>query len=133
LISSFSTKKPIKRADAVLNQKIAEARKKWTKKAGAKSDPYAQGASAVSNLERQLGTLALRYDENSREAAQFNAVQALGIHATDAQKARVSELSGELYDAQQRQKDLNAAINNDPIRKENRSYSDLAAQLKRPV
>lgn len=124
-------KETYQKADAVLNQKIAEERKKGTKKAGAKSDPYAQGVSAVSNLERQLGTLALRYDENSREAAQFNAVQALGIHATDAQKARVSELAGELYDAQQRQRDLNAAINNDPIRKENRSYSDLAAQLKR--
>ena len=47
----------------------------------------------------------MRYDENTRESAQFNAVAA-SAKATDAQKERVRELAGQLFDAQQRQKDL---------------------------
>jgi hypothetical protein len=75
----------------------------------------------------------MRYDENTREAAQFNAVAALGAKATDAQKERVRELAGQLFDAQQRQKDLNDAISNDPLRKENKAYSDGRDQLKRQL
>lgn len=121
------------KADAVLNQKIADAQAKENKKAagGKKANPYAQGESSVASFQRQLGVLALRYDENSREAAQFNAVQAVGEHATETQKARISELAGALYDAKQKQADWNSAIQNDPTRKENKSYSDSALQLKR--
>lgn len=75
----------------------------------------------------------MRYDDNTREAAQYNAVAALGTKATDAQKAKVSELAGTLFDAQQRQKDLNDAISNDPVRKENKSYTDAREQLKRQL
>ncbi|UNA33687.1 hypothetical protein LOF13_22945 [Klebsiella pneumoniae subsp. pneumoniae] len=75
----------------------------------------------------------MRYDENTRESAQFNAVAALGAKATDAQKERVRELAGQLFDAQQRQKDLNDAISNDPLRKENKAYSDGREQLKRQL
>ncbi|STV77592.1 phage tape measure protein [Klebsiella pneumoniae subsp. rhinoscleromatis] len=75
----------------------------------------------------------MRYDDNTREAAQFNAVAALGAKATDTQKERVRELAGQLFDAQQRQKDLNDAISNDPVRKENKTYSDGRDQLKRQL
>lgn len=109
----------------------AENKRNKTTKNGTKTTNEA--ANAIANLERQIGTVNLRYDENTREAAQFNAVQALGSKATEAQKQRVSELAGALYDAQQKQKDMNAAVESDPLRKENKAYSDSANQLKRQL
>ncbi|MGP7028705.1 tape measure protein, partial [Klebsiella pneumoniae] len=94
---------------------------------------FARGDDSIDNLQRQIAVLTMRYDENTREAAQFNAVAALGAKATDAQKERVRELAGQLFDAQQRQKDLNDAISNDPLRKENKAYSDGRDQLKRQL
>lgn len=121
-----------KYADAagVLDKQIADARKKQDKPP---KNAFARGDDSIDNLQRQIGVLTMRYDENTREAAQFNAVSALGAKATDAQKERVSELAGQLYDAQRRQKDLNDAINNDPLRKENKAYSDGREQLKRQL
>ncbi|MGO0616337.1 tape measure protein [Leclercia adecarboxylata] len=117
-------------ATAVLDQQIAEARKKQDK---APKNAFARGDESISSLQRQIEVLTMRYDDNTREAAQYNAVAALGTKATDAQKAKVSELSGKLFDAQQRQKDLNDAISNDPVRKENKSYSDAREQLRRQL
>ncbi|WP_368759502.1 tape measure protein [Klebsiella michiganensis] len=117
-------------AAAVLDKQIADARKKQDKPP---KNAFARGDDSIDNLQRQIAVLTMRYDENTREAAQFNAVAALGAKATDAQKERVSELAGKLYDAQQRQKDLNDAISNDPLRKENKAYSDGREQLKRQL
>ncbi|HED2737555.1 tape measure protein [Klebsiella michiganensis] len=117
-------------ASAVLDKQIAEAKKKQDKPA---KNAFARGDDSIDNLQRQIAVLTMRYDENTREAAQFNAVAALGAKATDAQKERVRELAGQLFDAQQRQKDLNDAISNDPLRKENKAYSDGRDQLKRQL
>ncbi|MBZ7649432.1 tape measure protein [Klebsiella grimontii] len=117
-------------AAAVLDKQIADARKKQDKPP---KNAFARGDDSIDNLQRQIAVLTMRYDENTREAAQFNAVAALGAKATDAQKERVRELAGQLFDAQQRQKDLNDAISNDPLRKENKAYSDGRDQLKRQL
>ncbi|HHM1645475.1 TPA: tape measure protein [Klebsiella pneumoniae] len=117
-------------AAAVLDKQIADARKKQDK---TPKNTFARGDDSIDNLQRQIAVLTMRYDENTREAAQFNAVAALGAKATDAQKERVRELAGQLFDAQQRQKDLNDAISNDPLRKENKAYSDGRDQLKRQL
>lgn len=117
-------------ATAVLDKQIAEARQKQDK---APKNAFARGDESISSLQRQIEVLTMRYDDNTREAAQYNAVAALGTKATDAQKAKVSELAGTLFDAQQRQKDLNDAISNDPVRKENKSYTDAREQLKRQL
>ncbi|MBZ7313873.1 tape measure protein [Klebsiella oxytoca] len=117
-------------AAAVLDKQIAEAKKKQDKPA---KKAFVRGDDSIDNLQRQIAVLTMRYDENTREAAQFNAVAALGAKATDAQKERVRELAGQLFDAQQRQKDLNDAISNDPLRKENKAYSDGRDQLKRQL
>ncbi|EMO4507614.1 tape measure protein [Klebsiella michiganensis] len=117
-------------AAAVLDKQIADARKKQDK---TPKNAFARGDDSIDSLQRQIAVLTMRYDENTREAAQFNAVAALGAKATDAQKERVRELAGQLFDAQQRQKDLNDAISNDPLRKENKAYSDGRDQLKRQL
>lgn len=117
-------------AAAVLDKQIAEARKKQDK---TPKNAFARGDDSIGNLQRQIAVLTMRYDDNTREAAQFNAVAALGAKATDTQKERVRELAGQLFDAQQRQKDLNDAISNDPARKENKSYSDAREQLRRQL
>lgn len=117
-------------AAAVLDKQIADARKKQDKPS---KNAFARGDDSIGNLQRQIAVLTMRYDENTREAAQFNAVAALGAKATDAQKERVRELAGQLFDAQQRQKDLNDAVSNDPLRKENKAYSDGRDQLKRQL
>ena len=117
-------------AAAVLDKQIADARKKQDK---TPKNAFARGDDSIDSLQRQIAVLTMRYDENTREAAQFNAVAALGAKATDTQKERVRELAGQLFDAQQRQKDLNDAISNDPVRKENKTYSDGRDQLKRQL
>lgn len=117
-------------AAAVLDKQIDDARKKQDK---TPKNAFARGDDSIDNLQRQIAVLTMRYDENTREAAQFNAVAALGAKATDTQKERVRELAGQLFDAQQRQKDLNNAISNDPVRKENKTYSDGRDQLKRQL
>ncbi|CDK76013.1 Phage tail length tape-measure protein 1 [Klebsiella pneumoniae IS22] len=117
-------------AAAVLDKQIADARKKQDK---TPKNAFARGDDSIDSLQRQIAVLTMRYDENTREAAQFNAVASLGAKATDAQKERVRELAGQLFDAQQRQKDLNDAISNDPLRKENKAYSDGRDQLKRQL
>ncbi|EIW8506849.1 tail tape measure protein [Klebsiella pneumoniae] len=117
-------------AAAVLDKQIADARKKQDK---TPKNAFARGDDSIDSLQRQIAVLTMRYDESTREAAQFNAVAALGAKATDAQKERVRELAGQLFDAQQRQKDLNDAISNDPVRKENKTYSDGRDQLKRQL
>lgn len=117
-------------ATAVLDKQIAEARQKQDK---APKNAFARGDESINSLQRQIEVLTMRYDDNTREAAQYNAVAALGTKATDAQKAKVSELAGALFDAQQRQKDLNDAISNDPVRKENKFYTDAREQLKRQL
>ncbi|MDR4595064.1 tape measure protein [Klebsiella pneumoniae] len=117
-------------AAAVLDKQIADARKKQDK---TPKNAFARGDGSIDSLQRQIAVLTMRYDENTREAAQFNAVAALGAKATDTQKERVRELAGQLFDAQQRQKDLNDAISNDPVRKENKTYSDGRDQLKRQL
>ncbi len=110
--------------------KLPKPRKKQDKPA---KNAFARGDDSIDSLQRQIAVLTMRYDENTREAAQFNAVAALGAKATDAQKERVRELAGQLFDAQQRQKDLNDAISNDPVRKENKTYTDGRDQLKRQL
>lgn len=117
-------------AAAVLDKQITDAKKKQDKPA---KNAFARGDDSIDSLQRQIAVLTMRYDESTREAAQFNAVAALGAKATDAQKERVRELAGQLFDAQQRQKDLNDAISNDPVRKENKTYSDGRDQLKRQL
>ena len=117
-------------AAAVLDKQIADARKKQDK---TPKNTFARSDDSIDSLQRQIAVLTMRYDENTREAAQFNAVAALGAKATDTQKERVRELAGQLFDAQQRQKDLNNAISNDPVRKENKTYSDGRDQLKRQL
>lgn len=109
-------------------QKADAARNKTAKNSQKTED---EGAKKVEDLQRQLGYLALQYDDSSREAAVYNAMQAAGAKATDVQKQKIGELAGELFDAKQRQSDLNAAIAADPARSADKTYSDATKQLKR--
>ena len=77
--------------------------------------------------------LKLSYDENSREAAVYNAVQSAGSKATELQKQAIGEYAGALFDAKQKQADLNAAIAADPVRNADKTYSDATKQLKRQL
>lgn len=92
-----------------------------------------EGAKKIADLQRQLGYLSLKYDDSSREAAVYNAMQASGEKATEAQKQKIGELAGALFDAKQKQSDLNEAIAADPIRNADKSYDDATKQLKRQL
>ncbi|WP_447868625.1 tape measure protein [Rahnella aceris] len=107
----------------------AETERNKTSKAGAKTAD--EGAQKIADLQRQLQYLSLSYDENSREAAVYNAMAAAGTKATEAQKQEIGKLAGALFDAKQKQQDLNAAIAADPARNADKTYSDATKQLKR--
>jgi len=107
----------------------AEAARNKGAKAGAKTAD--EGAQKIADLQRQLQYLNLSYDDNSREAAVYNAVAAAGAKATEAQKNEIGQLAGSLFDAKQKQQDLNDAIAADPVRNADKAYSDATKQLKR--
>lgn len=107
----------------------AESARNKSAKDGAKTTD--EGAKKIADLQRQLEYLKLSYDENSREAAVYNAVASAGAKATDAQKKAIGEYAGALFDAKQKQSDLNAAIAADPVRNADKAYSDASKQLKR--
>lgn len=109
----------------------AEAARNKAAKAGAKTED--EGAKKIADLQRQLEYLKLSYDENSREAAVYNAVQSAGSKATELQKKAIGEYAGALFDAKQKQADLNAAIAADPVRNADKTYSDASKQLKRQL
>lgn len=109
-------------------QQAEMARSKGAK-AGAKTAD--EGAQKITDLQRQLQYLNLSYDDNSREAAVYNAVAAAGTKATETQKREIGELAGALFDAKQKQQDLNDAIAADPVRNADKAYSDATKQLKR--
>ncbi|WP_198670069.1 tape measure protein [Rahnella sp. NRRL B-41462] len=109
----------------------AEAARNKAAKAGAKIED--EGAKKIADLQRQLEYLKLSYDENSREAAVYNAVQSAGSKATELQKQAIGEYAGALFDAKQKQSDLNAAIAADPVRNADKTYSDATKQLKRQL
>ncbi|MFP7606787.1 tape measure protein [Serratia quinivorans] len=109
-------------------QQAETARNKGAK-AGAKTAD--EGAQKIADLQRQLQYLNLSYDDNSREAAVYNAVAAAGAKATETQKREIGELAGALFDAKQKQQDLNDAIAADPARNADKTYSDATKQLKR--
>lgn len=109
----------------------AEAARNKAAKAGAKTED--EGAKKIADLQRQLEYLKLSYDENSREAAVYNAVQSAGSKATELQKQAIGEYAGALFDAKQKQADLNAAIAADPVRNADKTYSDATKQLKRQL
>jgi len=111
-------------------QQAEQARDAAAKKGQKTTD---EGAQKIANLTKDIGYLALKYDENSREAAVYNAVQSAGNKATDAQKIKIGELAGALFDAKQKQSDLNAAIADDPKGKENKYYEESTKQLKRQL
>ena len=110
--------------------KAEQARDAAAKKSKKTTD---EGAQKIADLTRQLSYLGLKYDDNSREAAVYNAVQAAGSKATDEQKVKIGQLAGQLYDAQQKQKDFNAAVAADPSRQADKTYTDATAQLKRQL
>lgn len=107
----------------------AEAERNKTAKVSAKTTD--EGAQKIADLQRQLQYLNLSYDENSREAAVYNAMAAAGTKATEAQKQEIGSLAGALFDAKQKQQDLNAAIAADPARNADKTYSDATKKLKR--
>lgn len=92
-----------------------------------------EGAQKIATLTKDIGYLSLKYDENSREAAVYNAVQSAGNKATEAQKVTIGQLAGALFDAKQKQSDLNAAIAADPTRSANKTYDDATKALKREL
>jgi len=109
-------------------QQAEMARSKGAKTGAKTAD---EGAQKIADLQRQLQYLNLSYDDNSREAAVYNAVAAAGGKATESQKREIGELAGALFDAKQKQQDLNDAIAADPVRNADKTYSDATKQLKR--
>lgn len=120
-------------AEAAANYdlKKSETDRNKSTKAGAKDAE--QGAQKIADLQRQLEYLNLTYGESDRKAAVLNATQAANGKSTEAQKTKIGELAGALFDAKQKQSDLNAAIEADPMRKENKSFDDATKTLKRQL
>ncbi|WP_413528186.1 hypothetical protein [Rahnella inusitata] len=55
------------------------------------------------------------------------------LPVTELQKQAIGEYAGALFDAKQKQADLNAAIAADPVRNADKTYSDATKQLKRQL
>lgn len=118
-------------AGTIYDQQKAEQEAAKATKAGAKEADA--GAKKIADLQRQLEFLNLTYGESDREAAVLNATQAANGKVTDEQKVKIGQLAGALFDAKQKQTDLNAAIEADPTRKENKSFDDATKMLKRQL
>lgn len=118
---------------AAANYDLKQAEAERNKQAKESNKTVDEGAKKIADLQRQLGYLSLKYDDSSREAAVYNAMQAAGEKATEAQKQKIGELAGALFDAKQKQSDLNEAIAADPIRNADKSYDDATKQLKRQL
>lgn len=97
---------------------------------GSKTD---QAAESIKRLSQQLEVAKLEAEGLAREAAILSSVQSLDAKATPAQIAAIKARAGALFDLKKHQDDLNAAIQNDPIRKENQAYKESAEQLKRQL
>lgn len=120
-----------KETGANFDLKAAETERNKAAKANTKE--VDAGAQKIADLQRQLEFLGLTYGESDREAAVLNATMAATGKATDKQRAKIGELAGALFDAKQKQSDLNAAIEADPMRKENKSFDDATKTLKRQL
>lgn len=118
-------------AGTIYDQQKAEQDLAKTTKAGAKEADV--GAQKIADLQRQLEFLNLTYGESDREAAVLNATQAANGKVTDEQKVKIGQLAGALFDAKQKQSDLNAAIEADPTRKENKSFDEATKTLQRQL
>lgn len=118
-------------AGTIYDQQKAEQEAAKATKAGAKEADA--GAQKIADLQRQLEFLNLTYGESDREAAILNATQAASGKVTDEQKAKIGQLAGALFDAKQKQSDLNAAIEADPTRKENKSFDEATKTLNRQL
>ena len=120
-------------AEAAANYDLKKAETDRNKSAKAGIKDAEQGAQKISDLQRQLEFLNLTYGESDRKAAVLNATQAANGKATEEQKKKIGELAGAMFDAKQKQADLNAAIEADPTRKENKSFDDSTKMLKRQL
>lgn len=118
-------------AGTIYDQQKAEQDAAKATKAGAKEADA--GAQKIADLQRQLEFLNLTYGESDREAAVLNATQAANGKVTDEQKVKIGQLAGALFDAKQKQSDLNAAIEADPTRKENKSFDEATKTLQRQL
>lgn len=120
-------------AEAAANFDLKAAETERNKAAKANTKEVDAGAQKIADLQRQLEFLGLTYGESDREAAVLNATMAATGKVTDEQRAKIGELAGALFDAKQKQSDLNAAIEADPMRKENKSFDDATKTLKRQL
>ncbi|MBO6227496.1 MAG: tape measure protein [Shewanella sp.] len=120
-------------AEAAANFDLKAAETERNKAAKANTKEVDAGAQKIADLQRQLEFLGLTYGESDREAAVLNATMAATGKVTDEQRAKIGELAGALFDAKQKQSDLNAAIEADPMRKENKSFDEATKTLKRQL
>lgn len=120
-------------AEAAANFDLKAAETERNKAAKANTKEVDAGAQKISDLQRQLEFLNLTYGESDREAAILNATQAANGKVTDEQKVKIGQLAGALFDAKQKQADLNAAIEADPTRKENKSFDEATKTLQRQL
>ncbi|WP_053007550.1 tape measure protein [Pragia fontium] len=100
------------------------------KGAGGGSD---QNAEAIKDLAKQLEVAKLETKGLAEEAEVLTAVQGLGSNATSKQVEEVKRLTRELIKERQLKADIAAAEESIPERKENKSYSESSATLKRQL
>lgn len=62
----------------------------------------ADGAqSKISSLEREIAVLTVEQEKGARAARQFASTYSISGRATDAQRVRIEQLTGEMYDLQE--------------------------------
>ncbi|GKX60642.1 tape measure protein [Leminorella grimontii] len=92
-----------------------------------------QNAEAIKDLAKQLEVARLETKGLAEEAEVLSAVQSLGANATAKQIEDVKTLTRELIKERQLKADIAAAEEADAEKKENKTYSDTSAQLKRQL
>lgn len=117
-----------KKEEYLLQQKISKQRKEINKSSGGGDN---QAAKKIAELKSKIDSLSIGYREGTREQEVYAAVQSLGAKATQQQKDKVAELAGALYDATQKQKDLNAAEEANTVGNATKARDEALAQLQR--
>lgn len=118
------------------DQEQAEKNNKKAREESAQAAKKSAGEQAAVNkqigqMKSALDTATLSMQGLDKEAYVNQAVSKLSSAATAEQRKQVADYAAAAFDASQRQQDLNAAIDADPLRKENKSYGDSSKQLER--
>ncbi|PHM51015.1 tape measure protein [Xenorhabdus sp. KK7.4] len=104
------------------------AAERATQKAARAAEDYAQ---KVAELNTQLATEAVRYQEGNTAAERFAAAQGNVTKFTQAQNTQLNLLNQKLEEAKQRYQDLQAAIEADPFRHVAKRTQEATEQLQR--